>query len=144
MREINQAGLDLIKHFEGLYLKAYLCPAKVWTIGYGHTGPEVNKDSRCTNDEAEVILFKDLAKFCRIVADNVKVSLTDNQFSALVSFCFNIGENAFKTSTLLRRLNEGKVDLASEQFVRWDKVNGKPIKGLTFRRSAEQAFFNAA
>ena len=137
MRQINQAGLDLIKQFEGLRLFAYKCPAGVWTIGYGHTGPDVHPKLQITKERADMLLQQDVLWACKAVADNVKVALTDNQFSALVSLVFNIGESAFKKSTILRMVNEGRLKDAQAQFARWNKVGGVPSIGLTRRRKAE-------
>lgn len=142
MRQINQAGFDLIKQYEGLSLKAYLCPAKVYTIGYGHTGPEVNNNTRYTQERADLVLEDDILKFCRIVTDIVKVPINNNQFSALVCLAFNIGGQAFSSSTLVKLLNAGDIKSASAQFLRWNRVNGKILEGLTRRRQSEKDLFN--
>ena len=105
---INQAGLDLIKRFEGLRLEAYLCPAGVATIGYGSTGDNVYLGMTITEKEAEDLLRLDLTRFEDCISCNVKVVLTDNEYAALVSWAFNTGCGAVKSSTLLRRLNAGE------------------------------------
>ena len=137
---INAAGLQLIKDAEGLRLDAYLCPANVWTIGYGTTGG-IRKGMRVTKDEAEKLLRMDVTKFERAVARLVNVSLTSNQFSALVSFVYNVGEGAFASSTMLRLLNKGEFGAAADQFARWNKAGGRALIGLTKRRAAERALF---
>src|SRR6187397_2359527 len=103
----SDAGLKLIMQFEGLRLKAYRCPADVWTIGYGHTSaadaPEVRDSMRISAPEAEEILKRDLARFETAVAGLVKKNLTQAQFDVLVSFAYNCGVGALKASTLLKR-----------------------------------------
>ncbi|MDX1977316.1 MAG: lysozyme [Pseudanabaenaceae cyanobacterium bins.68] len=141
VRKINQAGLDLIKEFEGLELSAYLCPAGVWTIGYGHTG-DVHPGDRITAQEAEGLLREDLDYFERQVSRLVRVPVTDNQYAALVSFCYNVGEGALADSTLLRLLNASDYAGALEQFMRWVNANGVPLPGLVRRRQAEKALFD--
>lgn len=134
---LNRAGIDLVKQFEGLRLKAYKCPAGVWTIGYGHTGKDVEKGMVITEAQAEALLVSDLSKFADGVRRRVKVPLNSNQFSALVSLAFNIGLGAFGKSTLLRKLNAGNYDAAPAQILRWNKVGDKELRGLTRRREAE-------
>ena len=136
MKQINQDGLNLIKQWEGLRLEAYLCPAKVWTIGYGHTAT-AKKGMSISEAEAVNLLRGDLARFQRCVENAVTVSLNDNQFAALVSFCFNVGEGAFKGSTLLKKLNAGNYDAVSSELARWNKVGNKVNNGLANRRAAE-------
>lgn len=138
----SERGISLIKRFEGFRKDAYLCPAKVWTIGYGHTG-DVLPSHTVNLEQAENLLKKDLKKFETGVAKLVRVPLTQNQFDALVSFAFNIGLSAFGNSTLLAVLNEGKYDRASKQFLRWTYANGKKLPGLITRRQAEYDLFNS-
>lgn len=140
MQKINPAGLELIKHFEGYRGEAYLCPAGVWTIGWGTT-LGVRRGQKTTPAEAESFLKRDLEKFEQQVAELVKVPLTSNQFSALVSFAYNCGVGALKSSTLLKKLNASYYLGAAEEFLRWNKVNGKPFAGLTRRRVAERSLF---
>lgn len=142
--KIDKAGLALIKHFEGLYLKAYQDSVGVWTIGYGHTGLKHNdgtvKRGRAISEaEAERLLAYDMAQFERSVASLVKVALTQSQFNALVSFQFNTG--GLKQSTLLRLLNAGDYAGAAAQFLRWDKAGGRTLAGLSRRRRAERMMF---
>lgn len=131
---------ELIKSFEGLELEAYLCPADIWTIGYGHTG-DVKEGDTITKAEAEDLLDKDLEKFRSGVNICVKVPLNENQFGALVSFAYNVGIGSLQSSTLLKLLNAGDYDAAADQFPRWNKSGGKVLTGLTRRREAERAVF---
>lgn len=136
----GQAGLHLIKTFEGLKLNAYLCPAKVWTIGYGTT-KGVEPGMAITAAKAEELLSDDLRRFEDTVNTSVAVPITQNQFDALVSLAYNIGSGAFRASTLLRKLNAKDYAGAAEQFPRWNKANRKVLAGLTRRREAERKLF---
>lgn len=141
----SKNGINLIKQFEGCRLKAYKCPAGIWTIGYGHTG-YVNGKSITTNTTitplmAETLLAIDLQKFEYCINTKVKNPLTQSAFDSLVSFVFNIGIGAFEKSTMLKLLNEGKYNLAANQFDRWVYVNGKVSNGLRNRRKKEKALF---
>lgn len=138
--KISQDGLNLIKEFEGFRADAYLCPAGVWTIGYGHTGGVAEWQS-VTKQEAEEYLKSDVAFAEDVINEYVEVELTQHQFDALVCFVFNIGANAFRESTLLRLLNQGDSEGAAEQFLRWNKAGGKVLAGLTRRREAERELF---
>lgn len=139
-RATGQRGIDLIKRFEGLRLRSYLCPANVWTIGYGHTG-NVTSNQIITSEQAESILKSDLQRFENAVSDAVKVPLNQNQFDALVSLAFNIGVGAFSGSTLVRMLNAANYTGAADQFLRWNRAGGRVLDGLTRRRQAERALF---
>lgn len=136
----SQKGIDLIKKFEGCRLEAYKCPAGIWTIGYGHT-KGVQNGQKTTQAQAEEFLREDLKIYEQAVEACVKVPLSQNQFDALVSFCYNCGAEALRTSTLLRLLNEGKYSEAGEQFLRWNKAGGKVLVGLTRRREEERELF---
>lgn len=144
-RQVNQDGLNLIKEFEGFRRNAYLCPAGVWTIGYGSTfypdGRRVQKGDVISNKEAEELLKITVNNFANDVDRLVTVPINDNHFSALVSLAFNIGVYAFKNSTLRRVLNQGNYQEAARQFLRWDKAGGKTLAGLTRRRQAERNLF---
>ena len=109
-QSIGEAGLRLIKSFEGLQLNAYKCPAGIWTVGYGHTYG-VAPGMRVTADEAEMFLRSDLESVCQTVRDAVQTPLTDPQFDAVVSFVFNVGAAAFRKSTMLRLLNAARYQL---------------------------------
>jgi lysozyme len=140
--KLSQAGLDLIKRFEGCKLKAYRDAVGIWTIGYGHTGPNVHDGLTITQKQADDILAQDVGRFASGVAANVRVSLTQSEFDALVSFAFNVGLGAFKTSTLLRLLNDNADrNVVASQFLRWNKAGDKVLEGLTKRRNAEKALF---
>lgn len=136
----SQKGIDLIKKFEGCRLEAYRCPAGVWTIGYGHT-KGVKDGMKISQAQAEEFLREDLRIFEKAVESCVKAPLSQNQFDALVSFCYNCGAEALRTSTLLKLLNEGKYFEAGEQFLRWNKAGGKVLVGLTRRREEEKTLF---
>ena len=137
----SEAGIDLIKQFEGCKLTAYKCPAGVWTIGYGHTTmagePTVVEGMKITAVEAANILKRDLRKFELGVGENVKVPLIQNQFDALVSFAFNCGLGALQKSTLLRKLNAGDYASVPAELMKWTKAGGKELPGLVRRRRAE-------
>lgn len=138
---ISEKGVDLIKSFEGLKLKAYKDSVGVLTIGYGSTGPHVTVGMTITESQAETLLKKDLGRFEKGVNDLVTVPLNQNQFDALVSFSFNLGLGNLKSSTLLRKLNSLDFTGAANEFPRWDKAGGKVLKGLTRRRLAEKELF---
>ncbi len=140
-RQINSDGLNIIKSCEGLRLLSYKCPALVLTVGYGHTGPDVKMGMKITPERAEELLRSDLYKFCEGVEKLVKTPIDDNQFSALVSFSFNVGLTSLKDSTLLRMINAGQVKESADQFLRWNKAGGKVLAGLTKRREMERNLF---
>lgn len=140
--KINAEGLALLKRFEGCRLEAYLCPAKVWTIGWGHTG-DVKAGRKITQHQADVILEEvDLPKFEegveRICGDFIA---SENEFSALVCFAYNVGLEALAKSTLVKRLKEGKRYDAANEFLKWNKAGGKVLPGLVKRREAERELF---
>ncbi|MDE2029608.1 MAG: lysozyme [Alphaproteobacteria bacterium] len=140
-RRIDQAGIDLIKEFEGLHLTPYLCPGKIWTIGYGHTRT-VRAGMHITEMQAETLLDEDLRLYERAVMRLVAVPLTDNQFSALVCFVFNVGIANFESSTLLKLLNRGWYEQVPAQLMRWNRANGEVWGGLARRRAAEGRLWN--
>jgi lysozyme len=142
-KHINQEGFKLLTTFEGCELTAYDDGGGVWTIGYGHTGDDVYPGLTISETQAEELLREDLEKFESYVEDAVEVEIDDNQFSALVCFCFNVGSGTegFGGSTLLKLLNNGDYQGAANQFPVWNKVNGEPWPGLTRRRLVEQALF---
>lgn len=143
--KINTAGLNLIRDFEKLSLKAYADPVGIWTVGYGHTGPEVREGMMITEDRAEAILRDDLGRFEREVEKRIKGG-NRNQFSAMVSLCFNIGPANFAKSSVLKFHNAGDHARAGECFMLWNKATGQDgkkqeLKGLTRRRAAEAALY---
>lgn len=140
----SQAGVDLIKSFEGLRLDAYLDAVGVPTIGYGHTGPDVKLGNRVNVQQAEILLKKDLDRFEEAVEKLVEIPLNQVQFDALVSFAFNVGIGALEESTLLKRLNakENPCNAVKEELPRWNKGDGNQIlAGLTRRRLSEVELF---
>lgn len=141
-RRVNDEGLQLIKQWEGLKLKAYQDANGKWTIGYGHTNdsgnePRVFKGLIITKEQAEDILRKDLRACESYVNKVVKVPLTDAQFSTLVSFCYNVGSKSLQRSTLLKKLNLGHYEVVPRELMKWTKCGGKTVIGLANRRSAE-------
>lgn len=136
---LNQAGLDLLKKYEGCKLTAYKDIGGVLTIGYGHTGPDVTDGLVITSEEATALLQKDLERFCRGVETKLSrhVILNDNQFSALVCFAYNVGIGAFGLSTLCYRINANDLSDLRECWLKWNHVKGRVIPGLTKRREAE-------
>jgi lysozyme len=140
-REVNEAGMALVKQFESLRLTPYLCPANIWTIGYGHTRT-VRAGMRITPEQADQLLDDDLRIAERAVARLVEVSLTDNQFAALTSFVFNVGTANFERSTLLKLLNRGWYEQVPVQLARWNRASGEVLGGLARRRAAEARLWN--
>ncbi|MPT48050.1 MAG: lysozyme [Sphingobium sp.] len=136
----SAGGRALITRFEGEKLKSYLCPANVWTIGVGHTGKDVKPGMVISQAESQALLAGDLARFEKAVTDLARKT-TQNQFDAMVSLAFNIGENAFAGSTLLRKHNRGDYLGAAAEFTRWNKAGGKTLAGLTSRRTAEKLLY---
>lgn len=141
---INPAGLDLITRFEDFKPKPYDDGTGTITIGYGHTRSAV-MPAQVTEEEALELLRSDLDHFIQAVANEVRVPINENQFAALVSLAFNIGDRAFANSTLLKKLNSGNYVAASNEFQKWNKVtvNGQKQRsvGLSRRRAAEEQLF---
>lgn len=136
----SQAGIDAIKDYEGVRLKAYDDGVGVWTIGVGHT-KGVRRGDVITMDQVDEFLRADLEDAEQTVNDRVTVPLTQSQFDALVSFVFNVGSGAFSSSTLLKKLNAGDYDGAADEFLRWNKAGGRVLVGLTKRRISERMMF---
>ena len=145
--KVSSKGLELIKEFEGFSSVAYLCSAKKATIGYGNTfwedGTPVKIGDQISKERAETLLKHVVDNFSVAGEVDIKIEVTQNQFDALVSLAYNIGLGAFKNSTLLRQLNRGNFVGASQEFLRWDKSNGKPLLGLTRRREREKLLFDS-
>jgi len=150
---VSQQGVDLVKMFEGLHklkddgmVHSYRCPAGKWTISWGHC-KGVRSGMKVTMAQSEQFLLEDLEEHGKIVKKYVNVPLSQHQYNALVSFVFNLGGGAFRSSTLLKKLNKGLYDEVPEQLMRWNKarVDGKltPLRGLTRRRAAEAAIFSS-
>ena len=141
--KISDRGLKLIREFEGVRHEAYQDSVGIWTIGVGHTGPDVCKGLLWTDEQIDFALRVDVADAERCVTQHVTLDLSQEQFDALVSFVFNLGCGAFRGSKLLKLLNAGEVDAAGAQFSRWNKAAGMELAGLTRRRIAEKDMFLA-
>ena len=141
--KLGSKGLELIKSFEGLKLKPYLCSAGVPTIGYGNTFYENKakvtlKDSAITEQRAVELLAWSLKGFEQYVDSYCVDTITQNQFDALVSFCYNLGPANLKSSTLLKKVNANPNDpTIRTEFLKWNKAGGRALAGLTRRRTAE-------
>lgn len=138
---ISNNGINLIKKFEGLELKAYKDSVGILTIGYGHTHG-VKAGDVITGQQADTFLREDAQVAELAVNTNVKVKLTQGQFDALVSFIFNLGAGNFVKSTLLKKLNAGDYAGAADEFGKWVNAGGKPLPGLVKRRAAEKEMFS--
>lgn len=166
MRDINEAGVNLIKAFEGILdgdpstvnLDPYVDPVGIYTIGYGHaiiwgngflktSTPNAKKIAKqlypngLTREQCEDLLRADIRAHSIPVESLIKVPVSDNQFAALVSFAFNLGVNNLRNSTLLRKLNARDYDGAALEFAKWNKAGGRVLNGLTRRRAAEATLF---
>lgn len=141
----SENGINLIKQFEGCRLTAYQDSVGVWTIGYGWTqaidGKPVAKGMVITQQKADDLLKQGVVQYENGVNSLVKVQLNQNQFDALVDFAYNLGVNALKGSTLLRKINAGDYAGAANEFTKWNKAGGKELAGLTRRREAEKSLF---
>lgn len=143
----SQLCYDLLKHYEGLELEAYQCSAGKWTIGYGQTyytdGRAVKKGDTITKQQAEDGLKETIRTFAISVIQALKTPVKQHQYDALVCLCYNIGIGAFEKSTLLREINKGAdKDAIKHQWLRWNKVNKKEVRGLTLRRQSEYHLFD--
>jgi lysozyme len=139
-------GTTIIRKFEGLKLQAYLCPANVWTIGYGSTfyenGSKVQPGDKITIERADRLLFDMVNRFETGVKGLVKSKINDNQLGALTSFAFNVGIGALQKSTLLKKVNANPNDeTIALEFMKWVKAGGKTLKGLVRRREAESQLY---
>tara|TARA_R110000744_G_scaffold323801_1_gene429678 strand:- start:1463 stop:1906 length:444 start_codon:yes stop_codon:yes gene_type:complete len=140
--KISEEGLDLIKKFEGCETKAYLCPAGVWTIGYGHT-KDVKEGEEISEDYAMFLLKDEIVEYEKYIEDLVEVSLSQCEFDALCSWVYNLGPTNLKESTLLKELNHANFDRVPFEIKRWNKAGGKVLEGLQRRREAEALLFEA-
>ena len=139
--QASDNGLDIIRKYEGLRLQTYTCPAGKLTIGYGHTGTDVKAGMKIDEAKADALLHDDVKRFEASVNKMVTAEITQSMFDALISFSYNLGAGNLQSSTLLKKLNEGDKQGAADEFLRWDKSNGKPLAGLTARRTAERELF---
>ena len=143
--QITAEGLALIKYYEGFRKQAYQDAVGVWTIGYGHTSmagaPHVTPHLTITRDEADVIMARDVASFSEGVVREIKIALSDAQFSALVSFAYNVGLGNFKGSSVLAAVNREDFAAVPRRLNLWVKAGGQILPGLVKRRAAEAALF---
>ena len=156
--KISEAGIQLIKSFEGCHRSPYRCPAALWTTGYGHVlypdqarlktperasyGIKSEHNRTFEYDEIDELLEKDLQRFQAGVSRLCPAS-NDSQpnFDAMVSFSFNVGLGNLQSSTLRMKYNRGEYEAAADEFLKWNKAGGKILAGLTRRRVAERALF---
>lgn len=141
MAKMSDAGIRHLKEFEGLRTAAYKDVGGIWTIGWGHTGPDVTEGLVITQEKAEQLLRRDLRKFEDGVERALSAPAHQDEFDAMVSFAYNVGLNAFRTSTLLKHFNAGNHELAMAEFARWTKVGDKEVEGLRRRRRAEAEIY---
>ena len=144
--EVNKAGKDLIKQFEGCKLKAYKCPAGLDTIGYGNTfypdGAKVQPKDVITQERANELFDLIVEDFAKKVKPLIKQNLTDNNFSALISFAYNVGIGNLKNSTLLKKVNVNPADpTIKAEFNKWTRANKVVLSGLVKRREAEAKLY---
>ncbi|HEJ9065573.1 TPA: lysozyme [Serratia marcescens] len=143
--QISKSGIELIKRFEGLRLKAYQDSVGVWTIGYGWTQPvdgkKVDPGMQIVQATADRLLKCGVVQYEQGVNLLVKVKITQSQFDALVSFAYNLGLRSLSTSTLLKKLNAGDKQGAADEFGKWVNAGGKRLDGLVVRRAAERELF---
>jgi lysozyme len=144
--KLNKLGIDLMHFFEGCKLEAYQCSAKVWTIGWGNTfyenGTPVRQGDKITQDRANSLFVFVANKFADEIKKLIKTNLSENQFSALVCFAYNVGTGNLAKSTLLKKVNANPNDPSiSNEFLRWNKAGGKELLGLTRRRTAESKLY---
>jgi lysozyme len=143
---INNSSIALIKEFEGCKLKAYKCPAGVWTIGYGTTdgavtGVTPHEGMVITQEQADRYLAISVGKFAAAIKPAITQPINENEFGAFVSLAYNIGSGAFKKSSALRHFNAGDKAKAADAILMWNKAGGKVLSGLVRRRAAERALF---
>jgi lysozyme len=144
--KVNADGYALLKKFEGCVLKAYKCPAGVWTIGFGNTfyedGTKVKEGDVITQQRADELAKYIVEQFATSIRAMIKQPLNENQFSACVSLAYNIGTGGFKKSSVLRKLNVNPTDpTIADSFRLWNKGGGVILKGLVRRREAEIALY---
>lgn len=143
----SSAGIGLIKLFEGFKSKPYKCPAGIWTIGYGATyhidGRKISPtDKPITQAEGVEMLKQMLIPYEKGVDSFTRDDISQGQFDALVSFAYNVGLNALRNSTLIKKVNKNPSDPSiAKEFLKWNKVNGKALQGLTRRREAEAKLY---
>lgn len=135
-------NLEIIKKYEGFSSQAYKCPAGVWTVGWGHTGRDINKDTILTREEAELMLKKDVANLQEQILFLLDDKPTTNELDALTSLVYNVGLGAFKKSRLLKRINlKDNPELVAKEWIEFNKINGKISTGLLRRRAEEISLY---
>jgi len=144
--KLNKDGIDLMHKFEGCKLEAYLCPAKIPTIGWGNTyyedGKKIKLGDKITQQRADELFILIAEDFAKRVRNLLKKTLTENQFNALVSFTYNVGVANLNKSTLLKKVNTNPLDQTiKDEFMKWNKASGKVLNGLTKRRQAEAELY---
>ena len=138
--KLSDKGVKFIQDFEGIKLNAYRDLVGVLTVGFGHTGTDVKEGMTITKERANELFMQDIGNFVNGVNSLVK-ACTQGEFNALVSFAYNLGLRSLSSSTLLRKLNDGDVHGAAEEFVKWNMAGGHIVGGLTRRRLAERDLF---
>lgn len=139
MRRINEKGMALLKSFEKCKLQSYKDQGGIYTVGWGHTGPEVTEGMIYTQQQADAQLQKDLEHFY-FLDHYLSEAVNENQYSALVCLAYNIGLGAIRISTLLKKINNG--DAPDKEWMKWNLVHGVVSAGLTNRRKAELELYN--
>ena len=142
----NDAGIEIIKHFEGWSAKGYQDPIGIWTIGYGSIwelcgGRVTAKTPPLSEEEGELLLRRELNHVEKAVDRLIIVELTGNAFSSLCSFTYNLGSSRLKSSTLRAKLNRGDYKGASAEFPKWRRAGGRILSGLVRRRVEERKLF---
>ena len=145
---MNKQTLDFIKKFEGEVLRVYKDPVGLWTLGCGHLLTPGEKKTfklgqKISRELSDEYLTKDLTWAAKAVETMVKVPLTENQKTALISLTFNIGKSAFARSSCLAFLNKGNYKISAQRILLWNTAQGKVLKGLVRRREAEKALFES-
>jgi len=145
---LTKEGKELIMFYEGCHLEAYLCPAKIPSIGFGNTfyidGSKVKLGDKITHKEAVELFDVIVEKFAKDVRSVLVRNITNAQFSAIVSFAFNVGMGNLKLSTLLKKVNKNPLDTTiPSEFLRWNKAKGIELSGLTKRRTSESILYSS-
>jgi lysozyme len=143
---INEAGLEIIKRYEGWSPKSYRCPAARWTIGWGSTwdidgNPVTSKHPRINEEQGTALLRREVRHVEKAIGRLITAELTPNMFSSLVSFCYNVGSGNLQRSSLRMKLNRGFYEAAADELPKWRRANGKILKGLVLRRKTERELF---
>ena len=144
--KLNEAGLNIIKHYEGYSSSVYCCPAGRWTIGWGSTwdnkGRPIKKTQEdISQDYAEKLLLREIRHTDHAIDKLVTAELNENMYSALTSFIYNVGSGNFQRSTLRMKLNRGDYQGAADELPKWRKAGGRVLKGLVRRRKSERDLF---